>query len=75
MKNKLVIILNNAELYRKANKKQKSKLLKELSLILHMNKQYISSLLRNSGKKLIRKSRTEVMALVKNFVSGHRIFY
>ncbi|WP_460180787.1 DDE-type integrase/transposase/recombinase [Thermodesulfovibrio sp. TK110] len=62
MKNKLVIILNNAELYRKANKKQKSQLLKELSLILHMNKQYISSLLRNSGKKLIRKSRTVVIA-------------
>ncbi len=62
MKNKLVIILNNAELYRKANKKQKSKLLKELSLILHMNKQYISSLLRNSGKKVIRKSRTVVIA-------------
>ncbi len=56
MKNKLVIILNNAELYRKANK-----LLKELSLILHMNKQYLASLLRNSGRKVIRKARTVVI--------------
>jgi hypothetical protein len=61
MKNKLVIILNNAELYRKANKKQKSQLLKELSLILHMNKQYLASLLRNSGRKVIRKARTVVI--------------
>ena len=62
MKSKLVIIRSNAETYRKANRKQKSQLLKELCQILHMNKQYLASLLRNSGKEITRKGKTVVIA-------------
>ncbi|MFN3740185.1 MAG: hypothetical protein ACK4TF_05865 [Thermodesulfovibrionales bacterium] len=53
MQNKLVIINHNAKAYQKASKKIKSQMLKELSEILHMNKQYLASLLRASGKVLV----------------------
>lgn len=62
MKNKLVIINHNAKAYQKASKKTKSQMLKELSEILHMNKQYIASLLRASGRVLVTKGKIRVIA-------------
>lgn len=62
MRGKAVIIKHNAEAYQKASKKIKSKILEELSEILHMNKQYLASLLRKAGKVVVRKGKIVVVA-------------
>lgn len=51
MRDKVIAILKeNAKLYRKASKKLKTQLLDELSHILHMNRKYIATVLRNMTK-------------------------
>ncbi|MFN3395319.1 MAG: hypothetical protein ACK4Z9_00800 [Thermodesulfovibrionales bacterium] len=62
MQNKLVIINHNAKAYQKASKKIKAQMLKELSEILHMNKQYLASLLRKGGKVVARDGKFVVVA-------------
>lgn len=62
MEKRLVIIRHNAKAYQKASKKIKAQMLKELSEILHMNKQYIASLLRASGKVVVTKGKIRVIA-------------
>ena len=56
MKNRYVIIKHNHKKYKRASKKIKTAMLNELSEILHMNKQYLGYLLRNSGKIIKNKN-------------------
>lgn len=62
MKDRFVIINHNAKLYQKASKKDKSRMLEELSLILHLNRQYIASLLRKARRVIVRRGRVVVIA-------------
>ncbi|MBP8674917.1 MAG: hypothetical protein KBH34_01285 [Acetomicrobium sp.] len=55
MKAKRAIIKHNAALYRKAMKKVKSMMLDKLAEILHMNRQYLASLLRKTGRVVAKK--------------------
>ena len=55
MKAKRAIIKHNAALYRKATKKVKSIMLDELTEMLHMNRQHLAKLLRNTGRVVARK--------------------
>jgi len=77
---KKAIINKNAKKYQKSAKKIKSKLLEELTKILHINRQYIASLLRNSRKVICRKGKIVVvadptLALFKNIVSHCKTSY
>jgi hypothetical protein len=56
MKDRYVIIKHNAKAYQKASKKAKSQILDELTGILHMNRRYLASILRNSEKIIHRKA-------------------
>ncbi len=62
MSNRYVIINENAKKYQKSAKKIKSQLLEELTPTLHMNRQYLASLLRNSGKKVFKRGNAVVVA-------------
>ncbi|MCX7913006.1 MAG: hypothetical protein N2511_00310 [Thermodesulfovibrionales bacterium] len=55
MRDRFVIINHNAKRYQKASKKLKSQMLEELSKILHRNKQYIASLLRESNRVIKKR--------------------
>ena len=57
MEKKYAIIKENAKIYQKGRKKLKSQILDELEEILGMNRQYLSFLLRNTGKKVVIKKR------------------
>ena len=61
MKDRLVIINHNANSYRKASKKVKTKILTELSQILNRNRQYIGFLLRNSAKVVLRQGNLQIL--------------
>lgn len=61
MKARYTIIKHNAKAYQKGTKKVKSLILEELSEILHMNRQYLASLLRKVGKVALRKGRSVVV--------------
>lgn len=61
MKGKMSIIKENARRYRKALKKEKSKILDELTAILHLHKKYIAHLLRNSGKVIFIGNRIKMI--------------
>lgn len=54
MKDKSRIIKHNQELYQKASKKVKSRILEELSELLHMSREYLGSLLRKAGKGVVK---------------------
>jgi len=56
MKMKNSIIKHNAKIYQKSSKKMKSQILDELSSILHMNRKYLSYLLKISGKFFYAKN-------------------
>ncbi len=43
--------------YQKTSNKIKAQMLEELSAILHMNRQYLASLLKNIGKVILRKGK------------------
>ncbi len=53
MEQKYAIIKENAKGYRKGGKKIKSQILDELERVLNMNRQYLSFLLRNTGRKVV----------------------
>jgi len=55
MKERYAIIKENAKIYQKGSKKLKTQILNELQEILGMNRQYLSFLLRNTGKKVVIK--------------------
>jgi len=55
MKERYEIIRENAKIYQKGSKKLKTQMLNELQEILGMNRQYLSFLLRNTGKKVVIK--------------------
>jgi len=57
MEKKYAIIKENAKIYQKGSKKLKTQILNELQEILWMNRQYLSFLLRNTGKKVVIKNR------------------
>lgn len=57
MEEKYAIIRENAKIYQKARKKVKSEILNELTEILKMNRQYLSFLLRNTGRKMVFKNK------------------
>lgn len=61
MKDKSRIIKHNQELYQKASKKVKSRILDELSELLHMSREYLGSLLRKAGKVVLRQGKTVVV--------------
>ncbi|MGE4358092.1 MAG: transposase family protein [Candidatus Omnitrophota bacterium] len=61
MESKYKIIKENAERYRKGSKKFKKQMLDELEEIVKMDRQYISFLLRNTGKKVVLKGRGIVL--------------
>ncbi len=61
MKDKYVIINENAKVYQKASKKVKSKMLDELTHILHMNRQYLATLLSKAWKVIARKGGVVVV--------------
>jgi len=62
MKAKRAIIKHNAALYRKATKKVKSIMLDELTEMLHMNRQHLAKLLRNTGRVVARKGNVVVVS-------------
>ncbi|RME67642.1 MAG: transposase [Nitrospirae bacterium] len=62
MKDKIAILKENAPLYKKASKKLKSRLLDELSHILHMNRKYIATVLRNMTKAVYPVPGTKLIA-------------
>lgn len=62
MKNKLCIIFHNAKSYQKASKKIKTQMLNELSKILHLNRQYLASLLRTHEKIISKKGNVVFVA-------------
>ena len=62
MKQKYVIISDNATIYIKASRTIKSTILDEFSEILHFNRQYLSFLLRNSGKVISKNGNTVLVA-------------
>ncbi len=62
MKDKIAILRENAPLYKKASKKLKSRLLDELSHILHMNRKYIATVLRNMTKAVYPVPGTKLIA-------------
>lgn len=62
MKERFAIIKHIAKSYKKATKKVKSQMIKELAEMFHMNKQYISYLLRNAGKTITKRGRVVVVA-------------
>ena len=51
------VIKENSKIYQKSKKKVKSEILNELVNILKMNRQYLSFLLRNTGRKIVFKNR------------------
>lgn len=57
MEGKYAIIKANAGMYQKSREKIKSIILDELQQILKMNRQYLSFLLRNTGRKVVLKNR------------------
>lgn len=57
MEQKYSIIKENAKIYQKSRKKIKGMILDELEQILKMNRQYLSFLLRNTGKKVVFKNK------------------
>ena len=61
MEQKYAIIKVNAERYRKGTKKVKGQMLDELTKVLNMNRQYISYLLRNTGRKVVLRERGIVL--------------
>lgn len=62
MESKMSIIVHNSYNYRNASKKQKTIILNELTEILHMNRKYLSYLLRNAGKTLYINGKIRVIA-------------
>ncbi len=56
------VILKNAPRYRRARKKKKSRILDELSAILHFNRKYLALLLRSSGRSVYTHYGTRVIA-------------
>ena len=62
MKSRYLIIKHNKKAYQKSIKKLKTHILDELSEILHLNRQYLSSLLRNIGNPIIRNGKVVVVA-------------
>jgi len=61
MEQKYAIIQVNAERYRKGKKKVKGQILNELAEVLNMNRQYISYLLRNTGRRVVLRERGIVL--------------
>ncbi|MGC8971809.1 MAG: hypothetical protein ACP5K2_06375 [bacterium] len=61
MKGKMSIIIHNAYNYCKGSKKQKTNILNELTEILHMNRKYLSCLLRNAGKTFYVNGKTRII--------------
>lgn len=57
MEQKYSIIKENAKIYQKSRKKIKGMILDELEEVLKMNRQYLSFLLRNTGKKVVFKNK------------------
>ncbi len=57
MQQRYSIIKENARKYQKGSKKIKTQILNELENILRMNRQYLSFLLRNTGKKIVLKGK------------------
>ncbi|MDN5336475.1 MAG: hypothetical protein PWR02_1501 [Synergistales bacterium] len=62
MNDKHAIIKHNARAYQKGSKKTKSLILEDLSALLHMNRQYLAFLLRNTGRVVMRKGRIVVVS-------------
>ena len=62
MKGKMSIIIQNSYNYRNSSKKQKTIILDELTEILHMNRKYLSYLLRNIGRTIYINSKVKVVA-------------
>jgi len=61
MKGKMSIIKQNASLYQKSKKKEKSIILDELTAILPLSRKHLASLLRNTGKTIyIRGKKVKV---------------
>ena len=56
------VILKNAPRYRKARKKKKSRILDELSAIIHFNRKYLALLLRSAGRTVFTHYGTRVIA-------------
>jgi len=61
MKARCAIIKHNAKAYRRATKKVKSLMLDELTEILHMNRQYLASLLRSTDKVFARRGKVVII--------------
>lgn len=64
MKARCAIIKHNAKAYRRATKKVKSLMLDELTEILHMNRQYLASLLRSTDKVFARRKKVVVVSYI-----------
>ncbi len=62
MKDRFVIINENAKTYQKASKKVKSRILNELTHILQMNRQYLAGMLARAGKIITRTDKFIVVA-------------
>ena len=56
------VIRKNAPRYRKARKKKKSRILDELSAIIHFNRKYLALLLRSAGRTVFTHYGTRVIA-------------
>ena len=63
MKDRMSIIKQNAALYRKSNKKQKSIILDELTSILHLSRKHLAFLLRNTGKTIYIRGKKVILDL------------
>lgn len=61
METRYMIIKENAEIYKKASKREKTKILNELEIILSMNRDYIGYLLRNTGKIVHLRGKVRVI--------------
>ncbi len=61
MEQRYAIIRENAKRYREGSKKVKGQILDELEKILDMNRQYLSFLLRNTGRKVVIRDRGIVL--------------
>ena len=61
MEQKYAIIKANAGRYQKGRKKIKSQILDEMEQILNMNRQYLSFLLRNTGRKVVLRAEGIVL--------------
>jgi len=63
MKDRMSIIKQNAALYRKSNKKQKSIILDELTSILHLSRKHLAFLLRHTGKTIYIRGKKVILDL------------